>query len=137
MKRVVAFLLIFGTFCFCCGFTFKREKPLLLLSSAPTIEQDTAFKTENIFKSGQRISFLFNYPKGFGDNVLRMTIYKLNDKTNTLGFETVRNRHISVITGDKYYSDYFVIYQSGIYQVQITELRKPQRILAFARFKVV
>ena len=65
-----------------------------------------------------------------------MTLYKLNEKTNTLGYEIVRSRDIIVTLGDKTYADYFVLYQPGIYQVQFIESRKPRRILAFARFKV-
>ncbi len=137
MKRIIVPVLLVCCF-FLCGFSLKlkKEKPVIILSSDPVITQSAMTRTENIFPRGQRISFMFHFPEGFGDNVLRMTLYKLNEKTNTLGYEIVRSRDIIVTLGDKTYADYFVLYQPGIYQVQFIESRKPRRILAFARFKV-
>lgn len=136
MKRIIASVLLVCCFCL-CGFSLKKkEKPVIILSSDPVITQANMTRTENIFPRGQRISFMFHFPEGFGDSVLRMTLYKMNEKTNTLGYEIVRSRDIIVTLGDKTYADYFVLYQPGIYQVQFIESRKPRRILAFARFKV-
>lgn len=140
MKRFFVFLFICLTFSLSFAVALpklKKEKPALVLTTAPVITQATSNVTENIFKVGDKVNFMFYYPEGFGDSVLRMTIYKLSDKTNTLGYEPVRSRHLPVVLGDKYYYDYFVIYQPGIYQLQFVESRKPRRILVWARFKVV
>ena len=137
MKRVFVSVLLVCCF-FLCGFSFKlkKEKPIIILSSSPVITQEAMMSSENIFPRGERISFKFHFPEGFGDNVLRMTLYKFNEKTHTLGYEIVRSKDIRVVLGDKTYTDYFVLYQPGIYQVQFVESRKPRRILAYARFKV-
>lgn len=137
MKKLVVSILLVCCFCL-CGFSLKakKEKPVIVLSSAPVITQDAMTRTENIFPAGQKVSFMFHFPEGFGDTVLRMTIYKMSEKTHTLGYEIVRSRDIRVNIGDKTYHDYFIIYQPGIYQLQFIESRKPRRILAFARFKV-
>lgn len=142
MKKGFVLFLIAVSFALCCAFSvpkvkLKKGKPALILTTSPVINQNTTTVTENIFKVGDRVNFMFYYPEGFGDTVLRMTIYKLSDKTNTLGYEPVRSRHLPVVLGDKYYYDYFVIYQPGIYQLQFVESRKPRKIMVWARFKVL
>lgn len=121
---------------FSCGFKAK-EKPYITFTSQNFVTEQTLRANENIFNVGSKITYMFCYPKGFGDSVLRMQLYKMDDKVQIMGFSLVQSRDVNVNIGDKQYMDYFILRQPGLYQLQIVEIRKQRRILQYARFRVV
>ena len=115
MKKILIIILIFPII-FLCGFK-KREKPFLIMSSAPVNEQ-TLNTPERTFSSKKRIYYSLIAPEGFKYSGIRMQLSKQSDKTSNWGFSIVNTEDIYIVKGDFDYRSYFVVQTPGRYIIQ-------------------
>lgn len=138
MKKLISILII-SFFIMLPAFAKKKEKPVLTFSPLPPgIEQKTEFpiETYDVFKINSKIYFSIYNPKGFKTDFIRYQIVKQDDAVEQLGFSRIRN--ITVRLKDKYYfSDYFVLTQTGKYFLQIFDSVNLHQWVAIGAFRVV
>lgn len=123
---VAVFLLFFLT---ACG----GEKPFVVFSSSP-ITQKT--QPQSTFKKGERIYYAAVAPKGFGDSVIKVQIFKQEDKTEFGGYSYRYNRTCE-LENDKYYTDYLILHEKGHYIMQVFHLKNLQSPIALGHFWVM
>ena len=128
MKKFIKILLVlFIPLIFLTG--CKQEKdsknPFIAFSDEP-VNQQTVPKYH--FPSGHRIYYAIVCPKGFNAQVIRVQIFKKDEKTDILGYSYHSTKDYR-LSNDKYYLDYIVIHNPGHYIMQvfeITDLQKPK-----------
>lgn len=139
MKKILVLLLIFSitspVFAF---FWDKKEKPSLFLSSKDpriSVEYDNKLQNEDVFKLGDRIYFLIYTPEGFKSNYIKYQIIKQDDKAHIGGYSRIRNI-TKRVNNKNYYTDYFVLSETGKYILQIFDITNLHHWIAIGRFMV-
>lgn len=124
-KLLLLFVIIFSTVLLsgCSG------KAFILMKSEP-LTSDNAKYFEQSFQKGQRIYYAIVKPKGFKDDAIKIEIVKKNVKTPTLGYSMEYAQNLQIDKSKKYYTNYFTINSSGLFFMQVFELRRPDKCLA-------
>lgn len=110
----------------------KSQKPFIVFSSAPITETT---RPQQVFKSGQRVHYGVINPKGFKDRVIKINMFKKDDTSEFWGYNYYSNREHK-LTNQNYYTDYFVIYQKGLYVMQVFEITNLQDPVALGSFRI-
>lgn len=117
MKKFIktfSFIIVFFLSLFlCCA--CENKKPFVVFS-AQEVNQYT--KPIRLFHIGERIYFGLVAPKGFKDNVLKVQIFKQDDKSEYWGYSYYYNREVR-LKHENFYTDYVVIHQAGHYIMQV------------------
>lgn len=128
MKKILLIFLLFliSTILFCgCS----SNKPFILMKSQP-VTADNAKYFEQNFKKGQRVYYAIVKPNGFNDDAIKIEIVKKNTSTPTLGYSMEYAQNLSIDKTKKYYTNYFVPNNSGLFFMQVFELRRPDKCIA-------
>lgn len=135
MKKI--FLLALIPIIFVMSGCSKEEKqyPFLALHAQP-ITKDNVFDVEQNFKLGERIYYLIWSPKGFKSDSIRVQILKKNEKYSHWGLSLYDSTDELVDPTLKYYKDYFVINQTGLYLISIFQADDYKTPLIRANFWV-
>ena len=115
------------------GCSNNEKRPFVAFSNQPITENTTP---QSYFKAGTRVYYAAVKPKGFNDKVLRIQIFKQDDKVNILGYSYQSTKDYR-LENDKYYTDYFVIYTPGHYYMQVFEITNLQKPVILGDFWIV
>lgn len=125
MKKLIALIFISSMFFLSgCG-----KKSFILMKSEP-LTQENARYFEQKFQKGQRIYYAVIKPDGFKDDAIKIEIVKKNTSTPTLGYSMEYAQNIHIDNSKNYYTDYFTIHNSGLFFMQVFELRRPDKCIA-------
>lgn len=95
------------------------DRGIILFNKEPVTKQN-ALKDSKTFQTGNRIYYLFIAPKKMENDFIRVQIFKMTDKAHLGGVEVVRTKDFRLMEGERYYhTDYFVLYASGRYVMQV------------------
>lgn len=112
------------------------DRGLILFNTQPITKQN-ALNDEKVFQSGSKIYYLFIAPKKMNNEYIRVQIFKMTDKAPWGGNEVVRTKDFRLMLDERYYhSDYFTLYESGRYVMQIFSHEDFQHPLALNDFYV-
>ena len=111
------------------------DEPFIVFSTQNPKEGLNKNQLENNFKQGQRVYFAIISPKGFRDDMIRISLTKKDVKSEFWGYSNYRNQTIRT-KGEKYYSDYFVIREEGIFVLQAFEMINLNKPIATGIFRV-
>ena len=133
MKKIFVIIFLFSLL-FLCGFKFDRG--IILFNTQP-INKNNVLSDSKVFKSGQRVYYLFLAPKRMKNEFIRVQIFKMTDKAPWGGNEVVRTKDFRLMKDERYYhSDYFTLYQSGRYVMQVFSTDDFQHPLSIGDFYV-
>ena len=140
MKKILfSFFTVVLLFSACYGWGKKKLPTTLILSSVNPLVYDMfdeKIQTTRYFTKGSRIYFLIQNPNGFKSDYIRYQIVKQNDNAHIGGYTRVKNQTAKV--KDKYYfSDYFVLYQTGKYYLQVFDITDTNHWLNLEGFAVI
>ncbi len=116
----------------------KKTNPVLILSlnNPSELRENEIIRESDVFKVNEKIYFSIFNPEGFKSNYIKYQIIKQDDNAHIQGFTRIRN--ITKRIKDKnFYSDYFIISQSGKYYIQIFDITNLHQWLAIGAFRVV
>ena len=99
------------------------------MKSVP-LTSDNAQFYEQRFEKGQRIYYAIVKPDGFKDDAIKIEIIKKNTKVSNFGYSIAYADNLPIDNTKNYYRDYFVMNSSGLYFMQVFELRRPDKCLA-------
>ncbi|MEI7473718.1 MAG: hypothetical protein WCK67_02975 [bacterium] len=117
MKKFIIFLFLISSFLLV---SCDKEKPALFLSSEKLTQNNFSLdKTAKSFNVGQKIWFLFYYPKEYQTNILRVQILKLTVLMPIDGFSMAMARDIEIDTNNPFVTDSFVLHKDGTYLLRI------------------
>lgn len=140
MKKITTLLLILITISPVHAFFWnKKEKPSLFLSSKdPRIstEYDNKLQNEDVFKLGDRIYFFIYTKEGFKSDYIKYQIVKQDGNAHVGGYTRIRNI-TKRVTNKNYYTDYFVLSETGKYILQIFDITNLHHWIAIGQFMVV
>ncbi len=132
MKRKFLTFILIALSCFVLCACDKTQKPFVVFNSAPITETT---RPQQVFKSGERVYYAVVNPKGFEDKVIKVNIFKKDDTSEFWGYSYYSNREYK-LTNQNYYTDYFIIYQKGLYVMQVFEITNLQDPVAFGSFRI-
>ena len=116
------------------GCVYKRG--ILLFNTQP-ITRENALSDEMVFGVGQRVYYLFIAPKEMKNEYIRVQVFKMTDKAPWGGNEVVRTKDFRLMKGQNYYhTDYFTLYETGRYVMQVFSINDFQHPLAVDFFYV-
>lgn len=114
----------------------KHDRGIILFNTQP-INEKNVLTDSKIFKSGQRVYYLFIAPKRMENAYIRVQIFKMNEKDSWGGAEIVRRKDFRLMKDERYYhSDYFVLYEKGRYGMQVFSMDDLQNPLSAGDFYV-
>ena len=133
MKKKIFFTIML----FCCTLflTGCGKKPFILMKSTPLTAQTAKYFEQN-FQRGQRVYYAIIKPSGFKDDAIKIQIIKKSDTVPTYGYSMEYAQDIAIDNSKKYYTSYFVPNNSGLFFMQVFELRRPDKCLARYDFRV-
>jgi hypothetical protein len=112
------------------------DRGLVLFNTEPITKQNV-LNDEKIFKSGNKIYYLFLAPEKMKNEFIRVQIFKMTDKAPWGGNEVVRTKDFRLMKDEKYYhTDYFVLHEKGRYVLQVFSHDDFQHPLALNDFYV-
>lgn len=106
--------------------------PFIVFSSQP-VTQNT--QPEYKFPVGERMYYAVVNQKGFKDKVIKVQIFKKDEKSDFWGYSYVYNRTCE-LTNDKFYTDFIVFHTKGHYAMQVFYLSDMQSPIIIADFWV-
>ena len=117
MKILRYLLLLVFIVLIAVGCTYERG--LILFNTQP-ITADNALCDAKRFSSGQRVYYLFIAPKKMKNEFIRVQVFKMTDKAPWGGNEVVRTKDYRLMKDERYYhTNYFTLYETGRYVMQI------------------
>ena len=117
MKILKYLLLLVFIVLIAVGCTYDRG--LILFNTQP-ITADNALCDAKRFNSRQRVYYLFIAPKKMKNEFIRVQVFKMTDKAPWGGNEVVRTKDYRLMKDERYYhTNYFTLYESGRYVMQI------------------
>lgn len=132
MKKVLLFFVL--SFFLFCGCNYDRG---IILFNTQQITKENALHNSKVFSSGARIYYLFIAPKRMNNEYIRVQIFKMTDKAPWGGNEVKRTKDFRLMKDERYYhSDYFVLYESGRYVMQVFSMDDLQHPLSIGDFYV-
>lgn len=111
------------------------DKPFVLFSAQNPKEGLNREQLSVLFRKEEPIYYAVISPKGFKDGAIKISLTKKDTKTEFLGYTNYHNKTVKV-GSDKYYSDYYVLREDGIYVMQVFSLRNLSKPIATGSFRV-
>ena len=112
------------------------DRGLILFNKEPVTEVN-ALKDSKVFNSGERVYYLFIAPEKMENEFIRVQIFKMFDKAPWGGNNVVRTKDFRLMKNERYYhTDYFVLYESGRYVMQVFSHSDFQHPLAVNDFYI-
>ncbi len=112
------------------------KKGILLFNSQP-ITKENALSDNMVFSEGQKVYYLFIAPKRMKNKFIRVQIFKMIESAPWGGNEIVRTKDFRLMKDEKYYhTDYFTLYESGRYVMQVFSIDDLQNPLAIDFFYI-
>ena len=132
MKKLL--VILFFSVIILCG--CKYDRGIILFNTQP-ITKNNALTDAKVFQQGQRVYYLFIAPKRMESKYIRVQIFKMTDKAPWGGNEVVRTKDFRLMKDERYYhSDYFTLYESGRYVMQVFSTDDLQHPLSIGDFYV-
>ena len=129
LALIFLFLIFFISGC-------KYDRGLILFNSQP-ITSENALNDSKYFYSGQRVYYLFIAPNRMDNKYIRVQVFKMTDKAPWGGNEVVRTKDFRLMKDQRYYhTDYFTLYESGRYVMQVFSMDDLQNPLSLNDFYV-
>ncbi len=95
------------------------KKGLILFNSEPITEKN-ALKDQKAFRSGSKVYYLFIAPKKMKNDFIRVQVFKMTDKAPWGGHEVQRTKDYRLMFDERYYhTNYFTLYETGRYVMQV------------------
>lgn len=133
MKRLA---LIFCTIAILFLNACAYDRGIILFNSQP-ITKENALCDQKNFPAGSRVYYLFIAPKRMENKYIRVQIFKMTDKAPWGGNEIVRTKDFRLMKDERYYhSDYFTLYESGRYVMQVFSIDNLMHPLSIGDFYV-
>lgn len=130
--RIIIFLLV--TVLLLSGCSTKRAG--ILFNKHPITEQ-TIYDYTDILDVGKRIYYVIVMPKKVESRYINIQIIKKDNKYGRLGYDLIMTRSIRLKDEEvNYYTDYFVINQTGYYIMKVYSKDNPRNVLVSAEFYV-
>lgn len=115
MKKLILLFLFSLLFLCAC----KHDRGIILFNTQP-INKDNVLTDAKVFRSGQRVYYLFIAPSRMSNKYIRVQVFKMTDKAPWGGNEVVRTKDFRLMKDERYYhTDYFTFYESGRYVMQV------------------
>lgn len=136
MKKIFKILFVFVLLIFLSGCTkngVPQNKPFVAFSDNP-INENTVPKKK--FKVGEKIYYAIVNPKGFKSHIIRVQVFKQDDKVNILGLSYHSTKDYR-LENQQYFLDYMVIHTKGHYYMQVFEITNLEQPKAIGDFFVV
>ena len=134
MKVLKNLVLILFTILIFTACTFERG--IILFNTQP-ITKENALKNTKIFHEGDRVYYLFIAPKKMNTEFIRVQIFKMTDKAPWGGNEVVRTKDYRLMRDERYYhTNYFTLYETGRYVMQVFSHDDFQHPLALNDFYI-
>lgn len=112
------------------------RKGILLFNSQP-VTKENALSDNMVFSEGQRVYYLFIAPKKMKNKFIRVQIFKMIESAPWGGNEIVRTKDFRLMKDERYYhSDYFTLYETGRYVMQVFSIDDLQHPLAVDFFYI-
>ena len=121
--RILYFIVVIFLSLFLCT-SCDNKKPFVVFSTSEITQETQPIR---LFKTGERIYYGLISPKGFKDNVIKIQLFKQDDKSEYWGYSYYYSREVR-LNNNNYYTDYFVIHNAGHYIMQvfnISDLHSP------------
>lgn len=132
MKKIFSYLIIFfGAFFLSgCG----DENFIVFSTQNPKYGINKEF-AGTTFQKGERVYYAIVAPKGFREDLIKINLVKKDTKSEFWGFSNSKNRTVST-GGKNYYTDYFVLSESGFYIMQTFDMINLSKPIATGIFKI-
>lgn len=112
------------------------EKGIILFNTQPITKQN-ALSDEMVFKTGERVYYLFIAPKRMENKYIRVQVFKMIESAPWGGNEVVRTKDYRLMKDERYYhTDYFTLHEAGRYVMQVFSMDDLQHPLAVDFFYV-
>lgn len=111
------------------------KDPFVVFSSQNPKEGLNREQLSVLFRKEQPVYYAIIAPKGFKGEMIRVSLSKKDTKSEFWGYANYRNQTVKV-NGNKYFSDYYVLREDGIYIMQIFELKNLSKPIATGSFRV-
>jgi len=112
------------------------EKASILFNKYPVTEKNI-YDYSTIFPAGRRIYYVILMPKKVESRYIYIQIVKKDNDYGQFGYQLIQTRNIRLKDEEvHYYTDYFVLNESGFYFMKVYSKDNPQKVLASAEFHV-
>lgn len=112
------------------------DRGLILFNTQP-ITKENAMYPQKTFNSAQKVYYLFIAPKKMKNEFIRVQVFKMTDKAPWGGNEVVRTKDYRLMLDERYYhTNYFTLYESGRYVMQVFSHEDFQHPLALNDFYI-
>lgn len=116
----------------CCTY----DRGIILFNSQP-ITRENALNNNKVFSEGSRVYYLFIAPKKMKNEFIRVQVFKMTEDAPWGGYEVVRTKDYRLMLDERYYhSNYFTIYETGRYVMQVFSHDNFQHPLALSDFYI-
>ena len=116
MKALKFFLILFVSIVL-TGCAYDRG--IILFNSVP-ITQNNALHDQKVFKVGSKVYYLFIAPKKMNNQLIRVQVFTMTDKSALGGNDVVRTKDFRLMRDERYYyTDYFTFWDKGKYVMQV------------------
>ena len=112
-----------------------KSDPFIVFSAQNPKNGLNKNQIEYNFKKEQKIYYAIIAPKGFKDDMVKISLTKKETDTEFWGYSNYRNKTVK-LNGENYYSDYFVIREEGIFVMQAFNLKNLNKQIATGIFRV-
>lgn len=134
MKNKILLVIFLSCSLFLSGCS-NGKKTFILMKSTPLTAENARY-FEQSFQKGQRVYFAVIKPDGFKDDAVKIEIIKKSDTVPTYGYSMEYAQDIAIDNSKNYFTNYFVPNNSGLFFMQVFELRRPDKCLARYDFRV-
>ncbi len=126
---LVIFLMLTTTGC-------VRDRASILFNKYPITEKNI-YDNSTVFQANSRIYYLILMPEKVESRYLYIQIIKKDNKYGQFGYNLVQTRNIRLKDEEiNYFTDYFVLSESGYYFMRVYSKDNPHKVLASAEFYV-
>lgn len=112
-------ILIFCVFSIFLSAYAPIKKGLILFNTEPITAKNVLYDRKS-FESGSKVYYLFIAPKKMKNEFIRVQIFKMTDKAPWGGHEIKRTKDYRLMYDERYYhTNYFTLYETGRYVMQV------------------
>lgn len=112
------------------------KKGILLFNNQP-ITKENALSDNMVFSAGNKVYYLFIAPKKMKNKFIRVQIFKMTESAPWGGNDIVRTKDFRLMKDQRYYhTDYFTLYETGRYVMQVFSIDDLQHPLAVDFFYI-
>lgn|SRR5574344_457070 len=135
MYKKILTLILVASFSFILSGCHKN-KTLILFNKQPIVKENI-LNNATEFDAGKRIYYIFLTEKPLTASMVRIKIYKREEKANFIITKLVYSHDFKVMKNEiYYYTDYIVLNDSGYYSMAIFAIDGLNKPLATGEFKV-